>query len=62
MNKLQEDNEEGLFVTVSVLRNGTGRDSRHFLGDYHLQNVGELKDIVTNAVDWMAERCDITSI
>lgn len=62
MNNLPIDNEDGLIVTVSVMRKGTGEEIKHFMEDKHLQSVGELKNIVIKAAEMLNESRDVTKI
>ena len=55
MTTLPIDNKDGLVVTVSILRNGTGKDISHYLEDEHLQSEGQLKNILDKASDMLCE-------
>lgn len=45
MSKLPIDDKDGLIVTLSVMRKGTGELAEHFMEDKHIQTEGELKNI-----------------
>ena len=60
--KLPIDNKEGLIVTLSVMRNGTGHDVSHFMEDKYIQSEGELVGLAKKAAEILWETHDIKKI
>lgn len=56
------DNEDGLKITLSVMRGGTGFDISHYLEDKHIQNEKQLKNIVIKASVMLWESNDIKNV
>ena len=61
-NKLPLDDKDGLIITVSVMRRGTGHEINHYMEEKHLQSEGELVNIITKAVKLLWESKDMTTI
>ena len=56
------DDKEGLVITLSVMRNGTGKDIQYFMEGQHLQSEGELVGIAKKAASLLWETHDIKKI
>ena len=62
MNKLPIDDKDGLVITVSVMRKGTGHDVSHYLMDGYLSNERQLTNILTKASKILWESHDISKV
>lgn len=62
MSKIPLDDKDGLIITLSITRKGTGHDASCFLENKHIKNLGELKNVALQASELLWDTYDIKNV